>query len=96
LGLTWPKAMSRARPVEEMLVFLLTSSPVDLQHLEDPACQAPWPRTSLSSLEQITYRIASGGSREVTVEDDDCNLTRYDTIYIPLQLSPKTVSTESH
>jgi hypothetical protein len=105
LGLRWPgpvlyglpvsrpKALPRTQPLEETLVLLLTSSPVDLFHLADSVDQPPSGRTSLSKLGQLTYRISSGGSRDVTIVEDD-DITRYKTIHIPFLLRSKIVSTE--
>jgi hypothetical protein len=94
LPVSWPKAMPRTQPLEETLLLLLTSSPVDLNHLADSLDQPPLGRTSLSKLEQLTYRISSGGSRDITIVEDD-GPTRYKAIHIPFLLRPKIVSTET-
>jgi hypothetical protein len=94
LTVSWPKAILRTQALEETLLLLLTSSPVDLYHLADSTDKPPSGGTSLSKLEQLTYRISSGGSRDVTIVEDD-DLTRYKTIHIPFLLRPNTASTDT-
>jgi hypothetical protein len=95
LSVGWPEALSQSKgdPVEETLMLILTSSPVDLYHLSDRS-KLSTDRTNLSVLEQLTSRISSGESRNVTVVEDDDNVVRYTTIRIPFLLFPKTSPTE--
>ncbi|RWA14689.1 hypothetical protein EKO27_g402 [Xylaria grammica] len=95
LAVGWPAALSQSRgePVEETLVFICTSSPVDLSHL----CQANKPsaaRMNLSFLEQLTSTILSGESRKATAIEDDDEVVRYATIRIPMLLFPKASLTD--
>jgi hypothetical protein len=95
LAVGWPAALSQSRgePVEETLVFICTSSPVDLSHL----CQGNKPsadRTNLSFLEQLTSTILSGESRKATAIEDDDEVVRYATIRIPMLLLPKASLTD--
>ncbi|KAE9378771.1 hypothetical protein N431DRAFT_433836 [Stipitochalara longipes BDJ] len=87
LPVSWPKVLSRARPVEETLLFILSDSSVDLNHLADQGRKLSSERMTLSKLEQLTYRISSGESRDITLEEDD-DLTRYTMIHIPFLLFP--------
>lgn len=93
LPVSWPEALSRARPVEETLVFILSSSPVNLNHLADRSDKLTSGRTTLSNLEQLTYRISSGNSRDITLEEGD-DPTCYTTIHIPFLLLPNELKTE--
>jgi hypothetical protein len=93
LPVGWPEALSQSRgdPVGETLVLILTSSPVDLNHLSDRSKPSTG-RTNLSVLEQLTSRISSGESRNVTVVEDDDDVVRYTTIRIPFLLFPKDLA----
>ncbi|KAH8895995.1 hypothetical protein GQ53DRAFT_743912 [Thozetella sp. PMI_491] len=91
LAVGWPTILSQSKeePVEETLVFILTSSPVDLSHL----CQANKPagsRMKLTFLEKFTSAIVVGESRKATAIEDDDKIVRYSTIHIPMLLFPKS------
>ncbi|KIW19099.1 hypothetical protein PV08_03391 [Exophiala spinifera] len=88
LPVSWPEDLPRTTPLEETLVFIFTSSPVDLHHLSsDPGDGPPPSRTGLSHLEQLTYSIATGAMRAVTL-DEDSDPIRYSISYIPFRLHP--------
>ncbi|KAF3764028.1 hypothetical protein M406DRAFT_262986 [Cryphonectria parasitica EP155] len=67
----WPKDLPRTQAVQENLLFILTSSPVDLSHLRSPKPAKEVKRGRSSSLETLIYQIWSGGSRIATASDDD-------------------------
>lgn len=89
LQITWPKGVSRARPLEETLLFILTSLPVDLCHLATPVENPPSHRIGLSRLEQLTWSIASGYSRNANAVEDE-SILRYATHRIVFNLMPET------
>jgi hypothetical protein len=88
LQITWPKGVSRARPLEETLLFILTSLPVDLCHLATPVESPPSHRIGLSRLEQLTWSIASGYSRNANAVEDE-SILRYATHRIVFNLMPE-------
>ncbi|OQV00565.1 Caspase domain-containing protein [Cladophialophora immunda] len=89
LKVSWPRGICHAKPLRETLLLFLSSEPVDLRHLADPARPAPAERTSLSKLEQLTWSISTGCSRKAEAVDDDD--LRYSTIRIPFLLRPNDV-----
>jgi len=92
LKVSWPQGIPHTKPLEETLVIFLTSSPVDLNHLADPASQSPAGRTGLSKLEQLTWSISTGCSRKAkAVEGDEI---RYSTLHIPFLLRPNDVAVD--
>ncbi|KAI1141530.1 hypothetical protein F5Y05DRAFT_264882 [Hypoxylon sp. FL0543] len=96
LAVRWPAALSQSRgePVEEVLVLILTSSPVDLSHIVYQASKPSTDRTYLSLLEKLTFAMLSGESRKATAVEDEDEVVRYTTIRIPMLLSPKAPLTD--
>ncbi len=86
----WPDSVPKTQPVGERLVFVLTSSPVDLGHLatRDPS---PVPRgLALSRLEMLTSHLASGTTRDVEETARGPQIL-YDTIEVPFSISRREV-----
>jgi Caspase domain len=86
LSVRWPQGVSRSSPLQESYLIILTSTPVDLDHLAKPASQPSSERTSLSNLEKLTWKIASGYGRDGKGIEDEA--VRYDTLCISIQLVP--------
>jgi hypothetical protein len=87
LPVSWPRDLPKTTPLEETLVFIFTSLPVDLNHLSDPSDCPPPERTGLSHLEQLTYSIATGAMRTVTIDEGNSQI-RYSVSHIPFLLRP--------
>ena len=90
LQITWPKTISRDRPIEETLFFIITSSPVDFCHLATPVQSPPSDRIGLSQLEKLTWSIATGCSRNANAIEDDSNV-QYSIYRITFKLMPETI-----
>jgi hypothetical protein len=90
LGMSWPEALNRSETLEETLLFVLTDSPVDLDHLANPPSEPPTIRSSLSNLQQLTWTISTGCSRDPKepVDENVCYAARQ----IKYQLLPRNAS----
>jgi hypothetical protein len=84
LGLSWPETVPKAKYVDEMLVFVVSSEEVSLQHLADPK-RSVEPKGRASRLERITYQLASGRARTVE-SDSQSRCVRYAVHHIPFTL----------
>ncbi|KAF2258469.1 hypothetical protein CC78DRAFT_537746 [Lojkania enalia] len=87
IQITWPNGVSRANPLEETLLFILTASAVDLCHLATPVQHPPPHRLGFSGLEKLTWCIASGCSRNANAVDDE-SILRYSTHRIVFNIMP--------
>ncbi|RAH48750.1 caspase family protein [Aspergillus brunneoviolaceus CBS 621.78] len=81
LQISWPADVPRASPIDEHLLFFITSTPVDLRPITDT--QRGPQRTATSSFERIIYRLCRGEQRDL-MEDDEPSQTVYDIIHFPL------------
>ncbi|OCK90712.1 uncharacterized protein K441DRAFT_680106 [Cenococcum geophilum 1.58] len=57
--------ISKREHVEERLIFLISSSEVDLQHLAKPLLPCPEIRGDISSLERLIYQFAYSKDRDI-------------------------------
>ncbi|KAF4540837.1 uncharacterized protein LTHEOB_779 [Lasiodiplodia theobromae] len=85
LGIFWPESIPRRGRLSETLVFIITSDPVDLRHLEDQGTGARGYDQDRSQLEFITHHLAVGGGRPVQPQRDLAPV-QYDVIRFPFSL----------
>jgi hypothetical protein len=90
LPISWPDNVPKRPSVDEHLILILTSHPVDLRHLADPSLAdsslaAFRDCESLTDLERLTLKISTG--RTVTVESENAGVhILFDTVHIPFSL----------
>lgn len=87
LPFSWPKEVSKERPVDERLLFILTNSPVDLGHLSDSEHRISSGRGGPSNLEKIASSISSGDSRDLG-RDLGTDDVMFDVLHVPFMLCP--------
>jgi hypothetical protein len=97
LPVTWPERVPRSQQVEERLVAVITSSPVDLGHLGIPAEEKGDRRSgktanTQSNFEQLIDQISSARCRTIQPTPRAVSI-RYDVIQIPFSL--KSSDTDS-
>lgn len=83
----WPESVPKAKSIDERLILVLSSSPVDLRNLVDPNPQFQ-NRGKQTSLENLADRIVYGLNRDMG-RDDQRDHIRYDMSHIPFALHPK-------
>jgi hypothetical protein len=87
----WPKSVPRSKRVDERLILVLSNAEVDLRHLATSAESAnrlatlTSRRSSLESLEEVTYHIASGAKRDVIHEARESPM-QFDIYDIPFSM----------
>lgn len=62
---TWPPGIVKTKPVAESIILILTDSQVDLRHLANTALATFRGNAGPSSLERLTFRLATGARRDV-------------------------------
>jgi hypothetical protein len=87
LPFSWPKRISKDRPVDERLLFILTNAPVDLGHLSDSEHRSSTGRGGLSNLEKVTSSISSGNSRDLSRQLDGDDVM-FEVVHVPFMLCP--------
>ncbi|KAE8358109.1 caspase domain-containing protein [Aspergillus caelatus] len=90
LPVTWPTQVPRKRKVDETLVAVVTSSPVDIGYLGKPRSETEVRSSgkaagTQSNLEQLIDTISSARPRTIGAEEDSPSI-RYDFIQIPFTL----------
>ncbi|KAJ6140409.1 caspase domain-containing protein [Penicillium samsonianum] len=98
LPVTWPNQVPMSNKVDETLVAVVTSSPVDIGYLGNPRSETEVRSSgkaagTQSNLEQLIDTISSGQRRTIGVEEDAPSI-RYDVIQIPFTL--RTTPTDSY
>jgi hypothetical protein len=90
LPVTWPDQVPRRREVDETLVAVVTSSPVDIGYLGKPRNETEVRSSgkaagTQSNLEQLIDTISSARRRTIGADEDSPSI-RYDIIQIPFTL----------
>jgi hypothetical protein len=80
LPVSWPRDSNLTTSLRESILLILTDQDVDLRQLTDPVGNPPKHRSSLSQLELLVWKIASG-SRTIGAERAE-NLTQFGVINI--------------
>ncbi|OJJ96325.1 hypothetical protein ASPACDRAFT_1883062 [Aspergillus aculeatus ATCC 16872] len=93
LKISWPADVPRASPIDEHLLFFITSTPVDLRPITD--YQVGPHRTATSNFERIIYRLCQGERRDL-MEDAEPSQTAYDIIHFPLTVLAQNGSLSLH
>lgn len=88
LALGWPKGISRAQPVPESLVLVLTDSRVDLSVLASGSRAEGKGEAGPSALERLSYWLATGEQRDVAVERVRVP-QRFDLLHVPFQMKAR-------
>jgi hypothetical protein len=90
MPVTWPDQVPRRNEVDERLVAVITSSPVNIGYLGNPR-KGPNLRSSgkapgnQSNLEQLIDTVSTGGRRTIKATEKSPSI-RYDIIQIPFAL----------
>lgn len=87
LKVSWPSDMSKATPINESLVIMLTKHTLDMRPLESPDRPPPVSRTSSTALDSVMLRLSHGHKRDVT-SDQEHELNVFEMIYFPLTVEP--------
>lgn len=85
LTLSWPRDISKAQPIPESLVLVLTDSHVDLSVLESDARAEGKGEAGPSALEQLIFRLATGAQRDLGKERVKVPL-KFDVLHIPFEI----------
>ncbi|KAF3491640.1 uncharacterized protein GIQ15_01157 [Arthroderma uncinatum] len=89
LGFSFPRGIPQERPVNERLVVILTSRPVDLWHLTEAVpSNAEGRSNDRSTLQKLTMQISRGGTRDMD-DEDEYDVVCYDIAHIPFNLQPR-------
>jgi hypothetical protein len=87
LRVFWPKKVPKEKPIEEYVVFVLSSSAVELRHLENRRSFLPEIRGIVSGLESLTYQLAQANCGNIEA-DAQGKCIRYDIRHIRFLLCP--------
>ncbi|KAJ5142530.1 Peptidase C14 caspase catalytic [Penicillium bovifimosum] len=87
LKVKWPRNISKAKPVMDTLVVVISSDPVNLQFLTSPEIASRRAITNQSSLEARLLRLVQGADRLIATEKKMAK-TRYDIVQLPFLLQP--------
>jgi hypothetical protein len=87
LKVKWPRNISKAKPVMDTLVVVISSDPVRLQFLTSSEIASRRAITNQSSLESRLLQLAQGAGRLIVTEKKIAK-TRYDIIQLPFLLQP--------
>ncbi|CAI7599546.1 unnamed protein product [Penicillium pancosmium] len=90
LKISWPSDMSKALPINETLVIMLTKHPLDTRPLESPDRPPTISRTSPTALSSVILQLSHGHKRNAT-SDQERESNAFQIIYFPL-----TVESEKH
>ncbi|KAJ0297543.1 hypothetical protein COL516b_010589 [Colletotrichum fioriniae] len=85
LKMSWPKDMDKDQPISESLVIILTDSAVDLTVLASDSGADGRGSAGDSSLEQLSFCLATGAKRDMACEDISEPL-RFDVLKIPFEM----------
>ncbi|KAK8244645.1 caspase domain-containing protein [Phyllosticta capitalensis] len=91
--ITWPDSIPMTEPVNEHIVLIMTDSPVDLKYLESKPAADFRGDIGPSSLERLTFCLATGTRRDMASENRGGRIC-YDTLHIPFLLTPFAVRGE--
>lgn len=86
--LSWPRGISKAQPVPETLVLIITESSVDLRVLAGDTRAGGRGEPGPSALEQLVYSLATGAQRNVEPERFREPLL-FDIVHIPFEVLPR-------
>lgn len=88
LKVSWPSDMSKALPINESLVIMLTKHPLDMRPLESPDRPPPVSRAPSTVLNSVMLQLSHGHKRDVT-SDQEREPNAFEMIYFPLTVEPE-------
>ncbi|KAK7446454.1 hypothetical protein CaCOL14_010863 [Colletotrichum acutatum] len=85
LKMSWPKDMDKSQSISESLVIILTDTVVDLSVLASDSGADGRGNAGYSSLEQLSFCLATGAKRDMACEDVSEPL-HFDVLQIPFEM----------